>query len=267
MTNDSAKASEHRLIIIRREQSFVTDSLVSALEEQGIRCICVDTEIREIEAHKDEADLILLYINDDVTDMTKVLVFLKDVCADDSKSLYLAGHPGQIEEVYRLIPTGLVKEVFERPFNIKKMVGDLSYEAEKAALKKGTKKILIVDDDVTFLKLIKKWLMDSYQVTVVKSGVQAIKYLTGHKPDLVLMDYDMPITNGSQVLEMMRSEPEYAGVPVIFLTGKADKATVMQVMSLKPQGYLLKNMNRTDLVSAIDNYFETEKWQNAALFS
>ncbi len=75
------------------------------------------------------------------------------------------------------------------------------------------------------------------------------------------------VSTGTKVLEMMRSEPESADIPVIFLTGKADKETVMKVMSLKPQGYLLKSMKQADIVSAIDRYFETEKWQNAVVFS
>ncbi|MBO4368516.1 MAG: response regulator [Desulfovibrio sp.] len=58
------------------------------------------------------------------------------------------------------------------------------------------KKILVVDDDVTFLKIIKKWLMWNYQVTLVKSGMQALQYIAGHRPDLILMDYDMPVHNG-----------------------------------------------------------------------
>ena len=80
------------------------------------------------------------------------------------------------------------------------------------------------------------------------------------------MDYDMPITDGTKVLEMLRSESDSAEIPVIFLTGKADKETVMKVMSLKPQGYLLKSMRQMDIVSAIDHYFETEKWQNIIPF-
>ena len=51
-------------------------------------------------------------------------------------------------------------------------------------------KLLVVDDDITFLKMVKKWLMDKYQVTIVKSGMQAIKYIKGHRPDLILLDYD-----------------------------------------------------------------------------
>ena len=89
--------------------------------------------------------------------------------------------------------------------------------------------------------------------------MQAIKHLGSHTPDLILMDYDMPITTGSKVMEMIRSEPETENIPVIFLTGKADRDTVLDVMVLNPQGYLLKNLSQTEIMAAIDNFFENER--------
>lgn len=258
---------DYKLLVVSNEKSYITDSITAAIDDSGIKCIRMEADIKAIEANKDEADMVFLYVNEAVADMTQELVFIKDVCADDVKSLYLAGYSEDIEKVFRVIPRDLVKEVFARPIDNAYIVKEISAEAEAARKRHSSKKILIVDDDITFLKMVKKWLMDRYQVTIVKSGMQAIKYITGHRPDLILMDYDMPITTGTKVLEMMRSEPDSADIPVIFLTGKADKETVMKVMSLKPQGYLLKSMKQADIVSAIDHYFETEKWQNAVIFS
>ena len=250
-----------------QRKSYITDSITAAIDESGVSCIRVDSEIKEIEKNKDDADMVFLYVNEAVADNTQVLVFIKDVCADDVKTLFLAGYSEDIEKVYRVIPKDMVREAFIRPFENKYIVKVISNEAEEARKRRSAKRILVVDDDITFLKMVKKWLMDKYQVTIVKSGMQAIKYITGHRPDLILMDYDMPITDGTKVLEMLRSEPDSAEIPVIFLAGKADKETVLKVMSLKPQGYLLKSMKQADIVSAIDHYFETEKWQNVITFS
>lgn len=75
----------------------------------------------------------------------------------------------------------------------------------------------------------------------------------------------MPITPGSQIMEMIRSEPASARIPIIFLTGKNDRETVMKVMQLKPDGYLLKSMSHEEIIAAIDNFFETNKWKNMKL--
>ncbi len=90
--------------------------------------------------------------------------------------------------------------------------------------------------------------------------MQAITYIANHKPDLILLDYDMPITPGPQVMEMIRSEFDSSEIPIIFLTGKSDRESIMRVMKLKPQGYLLKTMSRDDIVAAIDNFFISNKW-------
>ncbi len=95
--------------------------------------------------------------------------------------------------------------------------------------------------------------------------MQAITYIAAHTPDLILLDYDMPITPGPQIMEMIRSEPNSAGIPIIFLTGKSDRESVMNVMRLKPQGYLLKSLSKEEIIAAVDQFFTTRKGQNAQL--
>ncbi|MBR5087812.1 MAG: response regulator, partial [Ruminiclostridium sp.] len=121
---------------------------------------------------------------------------------------------------------------------------------------------LLVDDDLMFLKMMSEWFSMKYNVTVSKSGMQAISFITKHKPDLILLDYDMPITPGPQVMEMIRSEPDSANIPIIFLTGNSDQKSVMRVMALKPQGYLLKTMDKHQIMETVDNFFKTQKWKN-----
>ena len=109
------------------------------------------------------------------------------------------------------------------------------------------------------LRSVKSWLEDKYQVILANSGAMAIKYLAMNHPDLILLDYEMPVCDGRQVLEMIRSEPDFSTVPVIFLTGKNDKESVMKVTALKPDGYLLKTMEPEKLHQAIDEFFEKEE--------
>jgi len=256
-----------RLLVVSDGKSFILDSIISGLGEEGIQCAVSYPQVKVLEKDKNEADMILLFINGDAADMSDALVYIKDICVDDGLTLYLAGSADALGRIGRMIPGELVKAEFTRPFDVKKLVKDIASDAVKIVENGKAKKILVVDDDITYLKMIRKWLMDKYQVTVVKSGIQAIKYIAGHRPDLILMDYDMPVTTGSKVLEMIRSEPDSADIPVIFLTGMADRETVMKVMSLKPQGYFLKSMPKEELVASLDRFFETSKWQNVAGFS
>ena len=134
-------------------------------------------------------------------------------------------------------------------------------ETEASGLQaEGMKKnILLVDDDATFLKLVKDWLSADYRVTIVSSGMQAITYIAKNRPDLILLDYEMPVTTGPQVLEMIRSEVGTSSIPVFFLTGKGDKESVAKVLRLKPEGYILKSTGRNELLEQIRNYFALQK--------
>lgn len=125
-------------------------------------------------------------------------------------------------------------------------------EEEKSHNKK---KLLIVDDSDTIQHFMKKLMQKDYQVDSANSAISAIRCITLERPDLILLDYDMPVCNGGQVLQMIRSETEFEDIPVIFLTGRADTATVSKIIPMKPEGYILKTIKPSDIKKTIDNYF------------
>ena len=130
--------------------------------------------------------------------------------------------------------------------------------------KKSTKpKILLVDDSMTIREGIRRLLVGDYEVSAVQSGVSAIRAITLDKPDLVLLDYEMPVCDGRHVLEMLRSEEEFADVPVIFLTSRDDPESVKKVLSLKPEGYMMKYLKPTEIRSRVDNFFRKKKAEQA----
>ena len=115
-------------------------------------------------------------------------------------------------------------------------------------------KVLVVDDSLTVRQSIQKLLAQDYQVVLAESGVAAIRTITLDKPDLVLLDYEMPVCNGKQTLEMLRSAKEFAKIPVIFLTGRDDPQLVRELLSLKPAGYLLKYLQPDEIKEKIDAF-------------
>ena len=117
------------------------------------------------------------------------------------------------------------------------------------------KKILLVDDSATIRQTIKELLSEEYEVETVESGIAAIRAVSLNPPDLVLLDYDMPICNGKQTFELLHSEKSSADVPVIFFTSKSDSDTVREVLSLNPAGYLLKSLKQADIKKRIENFF------------
>lgn len=126
-------------------------------------------------------------------------------------------------------------------------------EKEKRARAEAAKRkhILIVDDDSSVLKLLKGYLAERYDVATAISGKIALKFLETKKTDMVLLDYEMPVDNGAAVLARIRENPRTKNLPVVFLTGVTDRRKIMEVVAMKPQGYLTKPIDMEKLSSTI----------------
>ncbi len=83
----------------------------------------------------------------------------------------------------------------------------------------------------------------------------AVKAVSVERPDLILLDLEMPDCDGIQTLKMLRTEGKMTDIPVIFLTGRVDQQSVEKIMSVKPAGYMLKTMRTVDIKKNIDSFF------------
>lgn len=127
----------------------------------------------------------------------------------------------------------------------------LMREIQMMNMERGRKSILVVDDDVRMLGVIKLYLQDLYDVTVVPSGKLALKFLNKKDADLVLLDYMMPEMDGPEVLRQIREDSPSPSMPVVFLTGVSDREKVMKGLEFHPNGYLLKPVKRLTLLEKV----------------
>lgn len=247
-------ASE-KILFISEGKSLILHALQRNLTKNGYELVHCPLDVEALHEHERDAELILMYLNGDEDSKTEALIYLKDLCTEKNKLLILLGNPADIKSVEESIPEPIISAVFERPVNTEALLERLAYLTDVNATQDRLKHILIVDDDETFLKTVKNWLSRQYRVTIVTSGAQAMMYVADNQPDLILLDYEMPVTSGPQVLEMLRSEPKTAKILVIFLTGKGDRDSVFQVLALKPEGYILKSSGRDKLVESVGSFF------------
>ncbi len=129
-------------------------------------------------------------------------------------------------------------------------------DSTKTAADDRKKKILVVDDSDFMRSAMLDLLGSDYEVLTADSGMSAIRSITLARPDLVLLDYEMPVCSGSQMLEMIRSQKDFADIPVIFLTCRVDRESVKKAISLKPDGYLSKSLSVGSVKKEIDHFFE-----------
>lgn len=121
------------------------------------------------------------------------------------------------------------------------------------------KKLLIVDDSDFILRTMQDLFAADYDVATARSGMSAIRSMAVSRPDLILLDYEMPVCNGKQVLEMIRSDREFNDTPVMFLTNKVDKESVKKALALRPEGYLSKSLPPEAIKKEVAHFFAQKK--------
>ena len=166
-----------------------------------------------------------------------------------------AGKAGDIESIRT--GTGTLLAVYRGFAAPLARLADSSGAAEQSdAATEKRHTILLVDDDEDFLTLVSRWLKRKYAVTAVNSGKKALEYLETERPELVLLDYEMPEMTGADVLQIIRETPRLAGLPVVFLTGTEDGENVKRAEGLRPEGFLTKTMGKSVLLMGIAAFFD-----------
>lgn len=121
---------------------------------------------------------------------------------------------------------------------------------------KKKKRVLIIDDDPQYMKTIREWLKDDYAVTMTISGEQAFSWLKDNWADMILLDYELPVMPGPQIMEKLYDNEATRPIPVVILTGKNDRESIMRIISMCPADYLLKNIGRAELLEKLAKVFK-----------
>ncbi len=249
----------NRVLFTGEKESFLVRVLLKKLNDAGLVCEFVHWGVNEINSKWNDTKLVVMYMDEGETPQDSALHFLCEKMIEDGVQMIPVGDRNAIRFIKDRVSGDLVYAVYERPIDNAAFVDNVSEMFRKLESGEFRKTVLIVDDDPGYLGLVREWLKGTYKVAMANSGLQAIKWLGKNKADLILLDHEMPVTTGPQVLEMLRSEEETKNIPVIFLTGKGDKESVMAVVALKPEGYFLKTIEREELLAKLNNFFEKRK--------
>ncbi len=243
-----------RVLIVTETAGFLIQSLREQLEEKRFEAAVAKIEINSINDELAGTDLILVNVSDSLQTYKQALVYLRDRAIGEDIPVFLLGDHHDVDEVADGDLKQTIRRRIYRPIDVREVV-QLIQDFLEANDRHSKKKILVVDDSGVMLRSVKSWLEDKYQVILANSGAMAIKYLVTNQPDLILLDYEMPVVDGKQVLEMLRTESDFKNVPVIFLTSHSDKDIIMDIMALRPEGYLLKTLKPDEIKKAIDDFF------------
>lgn len=253
-----AIAMAKTVVIFSFHYSVIVRGLEKNLENKKFHVLSVATDMDGVMKYAGNTDLFIMYLSENTRENKEEYKDLQEILhiiAERSQTMIVIG-----EKMYHEALSNEIVELknyvwLDRPLDLEV----LKSEMERAVSLKGEynlkKRILIVDDDPVYAKMVREWLSDIYQVSMVTAGMQAITFLATNKTDLILLDYEMPIVDGPQVFEMLRSEPATGRIPIIFLTGVGTREGVTRVMALKPDGYILKSASRDDIRAKLKSFF------------
>ena len=248
-----------KILLVRNEETFLVNAIKNALIKGNFIVDDCSYQVSELSAKNHGMNLIILYTDQDIEEHRDTLVFLKDLCVEDNMILMVIGDRLVFDLIHRYIPKEDVAFEIERPLDMGNLISKVMLATDDEFELQRRKCVLVVDDDLTFLQMMREWLKDTYRVGLANSGTQAVAWLATNKADLILLDYDMPVLDGPKVLEMLNSESISGSTPVMFLTGKNDKKSVEEVIALKPADYLLKSITKDKLLTTLDNFFKARK--------
>ncbi len=120
---------------------------------------------------------------------------------------------------------------------------------------KSKKKILLVDDEKDFCFFVKGNLENTgeFDVLATTSGKEGIKLVRGEKPDLILLDLNMPEMSGDEVAQILSDKPDTKAIPVVFLTAIVTKDEVgnESMANIGGYNYIAKPVTTKDLIANI----------------
>lgn len=251
-----AKRSEKSVLLIASQETFSVRSVRTRLMESGIKGVYVQTNAADLKIHYRMANLFLYFTDGEAATRIGFHNYAKKICEETGKKLILVGSKSEFGDVESIIPKTQMYAYIDRPFEMPEMVNVVSgFFRRKKSKAEGRKQILIVDDDVSYMRVMENWLGDYYQVSMASSGIKAMEQLAERPVDLLLLDYEMPVMDGPAFAKLLKNYSNTKNIPVFFLTGKKDRGSVMKAMDVRPVGYVLKTTDRADLLNKIKNYF------------
>ncbi len=116
------------------------------------------------------------------------------------------------------------------------------------------RKILIIDDDIMTLRMLKKHLENDFEVRLENAGYRFVEHVGDYQVDMILLDIEMPVMNGMEVFDSYLEQP-HKDVPVVFLSGVSNPQIVREAMEKGAAGYILKTAPKGEIIEKVKQIF------------
>ncbi len=246
--------SQPRLLIVDEDKEFI-DTLVELATARGLQtAIAPNPKLARESLKRLRADIILLDISifDKKNDQ---FVFLEEISKQQPSIPVLVFTSQELSTDRVALARRKSKGFFHKPISSKRLL-----EVVTQTLKPGKKtepKVMVVDDDRMTLRLVRTLLEPwGIKVHILNNSLEFWNELESVKPDLVILDVQMPNIDGIELCQLLRNDSRWAWLPIIFLTGQRDPQTIQQVFSAGADDFINKPVVAAELITRIFNRLE-----------
>ena len=153
--------------------------------------------------------------------------------------------------------------IFNKDFTLNDKKGDSIGEFDKEEIKDSTEddayRILIVEDNVELLLMMRHMLSKKYKVATARNGKEAVDEIQKTELDLIISDVMMPVMDGYQLVKFVKNSSDYCHLPIILLSAKTQEADKDDGLSIGADMYMTKPFKLKDLQLRIDNLIENRQ--------
>lgn len=122
-------------------------------------------------------------------------------------------------------------------------------------------KVMVVDDDPHILAALQTLLVPwGMKVYTLENPLRFLEAIAAAQPDLLILDVEIPEISGIELCQVVRNDPQWSGLPILFLTAHNDTKTRQQVFAAGADDYISKPIVEPELITRILNRLERSRW-------
>ncbi|MDD6482355.1 MAG: response regulator [Lachnospiraceae bacterium] len=202
------------------------------------------------QVHMQRYDVILLDIEMPIMNGFVTLEKLRNI--EDCVNIPVVMLTGKQDKYYVMNSIALgIDGYLLKPVTKKDLIDKVLEVCQKKHQHHDTKTILAIDDDMSYLKQLNSFLKDYYNVIMINTTKLALDYLTNYVPDLIILDYQMPLYNGVALINMIRQNDRLKDIPVLVLSGYLNEQVLVEFYPYNPVACLAKTVGKDVLLEKI----------------
>ncbi len=223
--------------------SVITESVdaVRVIKSNDVGLVFLDL----VMPGKDGFEVLYELENDEKTSSIPVIVITALSFGSFKQIQTLTGYPEYIS-----------REI--EPSELKEIIDMVIFQSSQQDTERS--KVLLADDQIELLILMKEAVEKAgFIVFTAVDGKEAVEKTYQLNPDVLVVDYDMPVKNGLEVCAEIKNNPVYSHIPVIIVTAKADKQTKMKGLLMGIDDYLTKPVDTDELIARLKMIIKRNK--------